>query len=200
MPIFDIYILCIYIYYITLRASDKYVKAYISGFSRRYSGTVTMYSWQIETSKPYCNIEFLSNIFSNYPRWIKQYSLTRGNEFWDVFYECKVCDTCSLCVCSYVVYAASCCSHRPCYDETARCRNIKYSSLTRFPPFVILLHLEVQEIITVSIYFHGTYFKWWYKSPLQTSIFKHFNSNFPVKILKNGHIYPMAYGWFMFGI
>ena len=32
-----------------------------------------------------------------------------------------------------VVYAASCCSHGPCYNETARCRNIKYISLTRYP-------------------------------------------------------------------
>ena len=32
-----------------------------------------------------------------------------------------------------VVYAASCSSHGPCYSETTRCRNIKYSSLTRYP-------------------------------------------------------------------
>ena len=31
-----------------------------------------------------------------------------------------------------VVYAASCCSHGPCYNETARCRDIRYSSLTRY--------------------------------------------------------------------
>ena len=32
-----------------------------------------------------------------------------------------------------VVYAALCSSHGPCYNETTRCRNIKYSSLTRYP-------------------------------------------------------------------
>ena len=32
-----------------------------------------------------------------------------------------------------VVYAASCCSHGPCYNEPTRCRNIKYSSLIRYP-------------------------------------------------------------------
>ena len=31
------------------------------------------------------------------------------------------------------VYVASCCSHGPCYNETARCRNTEYSSLTRYP-------------------------------------------------------------------
>ena len=31
-----------------------------------------------------------------------------------------------------VVYAASCCSHEPCYNETAQCKNIKYSSLRRY--------------------------------------------------------------------
>ena len=32
-----------------------------------------------------------------------------------------------------VVYVASCCSHGPCFNETTRCRSIKYSSLIRYP-------------------------------------------------------------------
>ena len=56
-----------------------------------------------------------------------------------------------------VVYAASCCSHGPCYNETARCRNIKYSSQD-IPPYLILLNSEAHEMITVSIYYHGTHF------------------------------------------
>ena len=55
----------IYIYiYITPPVTGKYVKAYISELSRRYSRTPTVYSWQTETGKPYCNIEFLSNMVS----------------------------------------------------------------------------------------------------------------------------------------
>ena len=32
-----------------------------------------------------------------------------------------------------VVYAASCCSYEPWFNETAWCKNIKYSSLRRYP-------------------------------------------------------------------
>ena len=72
-----------------------------------------------------------------------------------------------------VVYAASCCSHGPCYIETTWCRNIKYSWLIRYPPYLILLHSEAHEVITVSILYHGTHLNWGYESPLQMSNFKH---------------------------
>ena len=55
----DAHYIYIYIIYIQHRASNKYVKAYNS---RRYSCIATVYSWQTETGKPYCNIEFLSNM------------------------------------------------------------------------------------------------------------------------------------------
>ena len=58
-----------------------------------------------------------------------------------------------------VVYAASCRNDGACYNETAQCRNIRDNSLARCPPYLILLHLEAHEMITVSIYYHGTHFK-----------------------------------------
>ena len=81
-------------------------------------------------------------------------------------------------------YTASCCSHRPCYNETTRCRNVKYSSLTRYPSLFVTLNSEAHDIITLSICYRGTYFNWWYESPLQTSFFKHVDSSFPVKTQK----------------
>ena len=83
-----------------------------------------------------------------------------------------------------VFYTASCCSHRPCYNETTWCRNVEYSSLTGYPSFSVTLNSEAHEIITLSICYRGTYFNWWYENPLQTSFFKHFDSSFPVKTQK----------------
>ena len=62
------------------------------------------------------------------------------------------------------------------------------------PPYLILLHSEAHEIITISRYYHGTHFNRGCESPLQTSIFYHIYSNFPVKIQKTGDTYQMAYG------
>ena len=83
-----------------------------------------------------------------------------------------------------VVYATLWCNHGPCYNETTECRNIGYSSLTRYLPLFDTSAFRGNEITTVSICYHDTRFNWGYKSPLQTSIFKHFNCNFPVEIQK----------------
>ena len=49
-------------HYITPRTPDKGVKAYISGFTRRYSHIATVvYSWQTETGKLYCYMEPIDN-------------------------------------------------------------------------------------------------------------------------------------------
>ena len=113
-----------------------YVKAYTSGLSRRYSRIAIVYSKQTETGKPYCNIEFLSNMASLLKPPIDKTSFTQSWEwgmgclFMSVMWMFVIN---SLYVNVAVVYAASCCSHGLCYNEIARCRNIKYNSLARYP-------------------------------------------------------------------
>ena len=177
---------------------DKYVKAYIFGPSRRYSRITTVCSWQTETGEPYCNIEFLSNMVSISKLSPIKTLFTHSWE-WGMGYLLWVIDALYVYVVG-VVYAALCCNHEPCYNETTRCRNIKYSSVTRYPYlFDTSAFRGPRNDHSINILpWHS--FNWRDGNPLQTSIFKHFHSNFPVKIQKTGDTYPMAYGWFMFGI
>ena len=99
-----------------------------------------------------------------------------------------------------VVYAALYCSHGPCYNETTRCRNIKYSSLTRYP-----------SLFDISA-FRGS----WNNHSINMLPWHSFhprvrkpiiNVNFEAlwlisksKYKNTGDTYPMAYGWFIIGI
>ena len=99
-----------------------------------------------------------------------------------------------------VVYAASCWSHGPCYNETTRCGNIKYSSLIRYSSLfnTSAFRGSWNNHIINMLPWHSFQLRVW--KPITNVNFQAFNLNFPFKIQKTGDTYAMAYGWFMFGI
>ena len=169
-PIY-IYIPYIYIHMPRSRLLRRHTfTSVLLGPSKFQIRIATIYSWQSETGKPHYNIDSLYNmisIFRNIPDELIIIHSLMGMRYGVRFISERYV-ICALYVYVFtVIYVASCCSYGPCYIENTRCRNIGYSSLTRYPPYLIVLYSQTHEIIPGPIWYHGTHFNRGYKSPLK---------------------------------